>query len=999
MVVCLLQFPELDIFDDQKLQSLLNGSIDGSIKFHLRPQDDCKKASIESILKTNVLNPLERFEIDFSGSKVFLKLVESNATLGHRRIIIPSETTIGVSIVKSIVDMSFEGATQCEFHWDFQGSSPILQVTQNIGESPQFVCHEDRQQIPILINSLRQGRFNLNVSSVGGLTIREAATSREHREGLYDWKFFNAIVSPDEHSFDHMIQVLHDRTTMFKILQVVKLINSNLEKFLSYVLRQVWRAKEIFDDEGVSDPGKAIPSYKMARLMSLFVCGNDGQVEDIFPIVRRAVEGEGIDVIAVKELLRKNVPLYDEWAPEIDRAVKWVEVMLGSQEASKPFVENNVSPLSLSPKYQSQFAEIPSARQLYTTLLQKQHLPLDIAFSGLVSRIAPYLSFRQIEYILQARSPTDWQAADIRRLRYVYSIKKKVLDISESYGGLSFMPQSFFVSVFLGEATRASLRARTDASVEEVSFLSPSIGHNRNNSFTTLQNLRQRRNNTTVKPLSTIHMYPDNMSSSQVSKRSRNSARRLNGGGRSRVRSNYDDFEEAFIVGDSLLGPQDVAILLQAGLTSSMKGSTVVQLNQRMLLDLMASQPRLFAVAVLAEIGSPGGEGNPRGLTSALMALLDLDQSSFNEFHRLDMHQLLESWLPGLTMPRRDDYLAGGRWASQSYYSAIYGVAENILEDAEAYIAFKHHVQRVRHNQESDPVPTAKEFGDTSVNKQKGPMQSNSILGVDVLPFQKATKLSIAIEHAKAKIKEADNDGQNVYGSLKERKVSVQQCEACRKVAQKYEEAFTACAGVLQLDKLSFHAEWFKSFYRRNYDALMVKSVFDNIMNGDDDVREWLGKLRKSSKHQSQDAKQQFLTTNDDGEKSENSCANLFFDKPSELHEQQIIDEIIDLIFFNDTEREKIRSDPLTRLLLSNPPGQYNFTIVSAMGVITEGKKGLELETALKRLREQRGVEVVRADTGTARSFEYNASKIEDAIEIAVQLNKPYGLLGYSQVS
>lgn len=120
-----------------------------------------------------------------------------------------------------------------------------------------------------------------------------------------------------------------------------------------------------------------------------------------------------------------------------------------------------------------------------------------------------------------------------------------------------------------------------------------------------------------------------------------------------------------------------------------MKGSTVVQLNQRMLLDLMASQPRIFAVAVLAEIGTPGGEGNPRGLTSALMALLDLDQSSFTEFHRLDMHELLESWLPGLTIPRRDDYLAGGRWASQSYYSAIYGVAKNILEDAEIYIAFK----------------------------------------------------------------------------------------------------------------------------------------------------------------------------------------------------------------------------------------------------------------------------------------------------------------------
>lgn len=76
----------------------------------------------ETLLGKNVFNPLERYELDFSGSKVFVKLVEANATLGHRRIIIPSESTVGVSIVRSVVDMSFEGSTQCEVHWDFQVS-------------------------------------------------------------------------------------------------------------------------------------------------------------------------------------------------------------------------------------------------------------------------------------------------------------------------------------------------------------------------------------------------------------------------------------------------------------------------------------------------------------------------------------------------------------------------------------------------------------------------------------------------------------------------------------------------------------------------------------------------------------------------------------------------------------------------------------------------------------------------------------------------------------
>ena len=67
------------------------------------------------------------------------------------------------------------------------------------------------------------------------------------------------------------------------------------------------------------------------------------------------------------------------------------------------------------------------------------------------------------------------------------------------------------------------------------------------------------------------------------------------------------------------------------------------------------------------------------------------------------------------------------------------------------------------------------------------------------------------------------------------------------------------------------------------------------------------------------------------------------------------------------------------------------------MGIITEGKQGTELEAAFDRLKKTRDVDTIRADTGTARSFEYNAGKIEKAIEAAVQMKKPYGLLGYSQ--
>jgi hypothetical protein len=121
------------------------------------------------------------------------------------------------------------------------------------------------------------------------------------------------------------------------------------------------------------------------------------------------------------------------------------------------------------------------------------------------------------------------------------------------------------------------------------------------------------------------------------------------------------------------------------------------------------------------------------------------------------------------------------------------------------------------------------------------------------------------------------------------------------------------------------------------------------------------------------------------------------FLQPEKHTEQELIDAIIDAIVYEEADRGKMREDPLVRLLLDNPTGHYNFTVVSAMGVVTEGKKGTELSAAFQRLEKKRGVKVIRSDTATVRSLEYNAGKIEEAIEEAIQLGKPYGYIGYSQ--
>ncbi len=71
----------------------------------------------------------------------------------------------------------------------------------------------------------------------------------------------------------------------------------------------------------------------------------------------------------------------------------------------------------------------------------------------------------------------------------------------------------------------------------------------------------------------------------------------------------------------SILGPADVAVLLQAGLASVFRGRTV-QLNQKMLLDHILSRPRDYLLAVLVEISG----NSVRVLASVLNALLNMPQ-------------------------------------------------------------------------------------------------------------------------------------------------------------------------------------------------------------------------------------------------------------------------------------------------------------------------------------------------------------------------------------
>ena len=95
------EFPELEIFEGSRLRSFILGTFDGSVTCHLRPQllSNGLKSSSSG---PNVFNPLEAYELDFSGSTVALRLKEASFNLVRIR----RHRAIQCESVKTIIDSS-----------------------------------------------------------------------------------------------------------------------------------------------------------------------------------------------------------------------------------------------------------------------------------------------------------------------------------------------------------------------------------------------------------------------------------------------------------------------------------------------------------------------------------------------------------------------------------------------------------------------------------------------------------------------------------------------------------------------------------------------------------------------------------------------------------------------------------------------------------------------------------------------------------------------------
>eukprot|EP00746_Dinoflagellata_sp_MGD_P020080 gnl/MRDRNA2_/MRDRNA2_14673_c0_seq1.p1 gnl/MRDRNA2_/MRDRNA2_14673_c0~~gnl/MRDRNA2_/MRDRNA2_14673_c0_seq1.p1 ORF type:complete len:1041 (+),score=177.80 gnl/MRDRNA2_/MRDRNA2_14673_c0_seq1:429-3125(+) len=600
-------------------------------------------------------------------------------------------------------------------------------------------------------------------------------------------------------------------------------------------------------------------------------------------------------------------------------------------------------------EHQNLLHQIPPASEIYS-IVNDTEKPINERWAGAVARVAPLLTTEQLRYLLylSPRPQSDWPVDVLGRLKYIYELKRRVAMISAGYGGLAHVPQTFLVSIFLGEAFQASLRwsgcgldPAWQQKLEFIQLMSPA-----DDASKVQQGSREGRVNSSgtdaswTPPRSPAGAaLPGSPMMAKIGEKKDRS-----------VSWRHGELTELHL-GGSFLGPEEVAHLIRSCL-ASISQSSIAQKNLRLLLELALAQPPMFLRGVLYELSE---NGTHRNLAQVLMQLVECPQDAFCS--PIDAALLLEEHL-GVSIPRRADFMAGGRWARHSYYEDMCTVSQRILDEAEPYLAIRSNVQ-IR--PQSEECLSRNTFS----------------ASVESLSRRAVAAIAEADEYARGALKSFQNSGWSLTPRLFRIREDAQDASnpQFERAAELYKEAFTLCQAVVEEDpNTAFGRDWFKAFWQRNHEALMILSVVRNVQQDDDEVRGWLSVQPGAS--QSTLVQHKWGTGNWD-------------------NEQWLVDLIISVLYYFDEDREKLRKDPLVRLLLENPADdRYDFSVVSCMGIVTEGAAGLEMEQAYRRMRERRGVEFVRADTG-CRSLEYNSSKIQEAIRQVK--TEAWGYIGYSQ--
>ena len=379
------------------------------------------------------------------------------------------------------------------------------------------------------------------------------------------------------------------------------------------------------------------------------------------------------------------------------------------------------------------------------------------------------------------------------------------------------------------------------------------------------------------------------------------------------------------------MSPADTARLITAGISSRYHG-IFVQINQARLLDYLVQRGAVYTRAVFYEIG----QHNIRTLTALLMSYLAQDQSLLK--HPADRVAILSDLL-GIELPIIERFAPLHAQSSESYLKALFDAATQIDNSCDAYNA-----AILRMHSRRDFTEDAPATADTP----KSPAY------IDHYPD--ASRLELLQDAI------ANADAQTT--PLVERIDSLSD-EEIRKATEIWADVVSQVRDLIATYPETAQTPVFKSFATRLYEGLRICSVLDDLAQNNDEVRGWLS-CRTGI------PEQELLNAS----------------------RSQKVDLIVHQLYANTTDMAEILADPLTWFVPRATKSPIDLTIVAAMGVITNGVHGSELETVFERMHRDYGISLVRTDTGLIKPLEFNAERIVAALRT---VTTPFVLVGYSQ--
>ncbi|CAE7328201.1 PIP5K6 [Symbiodinium sp. CCMP2456] len=370
-------------------------------------------------------------------SEANMKLGEFRAQVGDIVLAIPSTAEVKLKVVEAEINAEGIGQTHLQISWDGLGRPHLKHTAKQ--RSVTFPQPPSASGLTVRIGDMGQM----------GITLDDEPDVAECGNRLLD----------DEAWF---VPLLELADTMNLQPAVKRLLN--LSRVVRNVLRTegIEEPKDVIPTrrmarviarilQEIGTDGKHVADGTITKLE-----------DDIRGVVEGAVLGKGLDVAKITRLLWDHLPtealnFVQEYTAEVDFVIKWFDSVLRPTEPTSgpdPSKSNEQPP---SQKYRRKLEEVaPCASSLYDAV--ERPTLLSQTMEDQLRRAAPYLTAKQVEHVLRS---SQLEPSLRHRLKFLLGLKRRVEKVAEGYGGPAFMPQGMAVGFFLATAIRASF-AGTD---------------------------------------------------------------------------------------------------------------------------------------------------------------------------------------------------------------------------------------------------------------------------------------------------------------------------------------------------------------------------------------------------------------------------------------------------------------------------------------------------------------------------------------------------------